>query len=130
MSLRELLVPAFDRAVPALLDDLDRRGLLGSTLVILATEFGRTPRINPLAGRDHWPNAFSIAVAGGGLNSGQVVGGTDKLAAAVADRPITPQDLAATLLTVLGIDPATKIHTPAGRPVPLVSGGTPIAELL
>ena len=129
-SLRELLVPGFDQAVPTLLNDLEARGLLDSTLVVITTEFGRTPRINQLAGRDHWPQAFSVCLAGAGLKVGQVVGATDKHAAYVEDRPISPQDLPATILDVLGIDPKTLIHTPLGRPVPLVADGEPIREIL
>ena len=129
-SLRELLCPSFDQALPALLNDLDRRGLLESTLVVVTTEFGRTPRINQLAGRDHWPNAFSILMAGGGVKVGQVIGATDKQAASVADRPITPEDMCATILRVLGIDHTKLLHTPLGRPVPLVDGGKVISELV
>jgi hypothetical protein len=129
-SLRELLVPGFDRALPALLVDLARRGLLDSTLVVVSTEFGRTPRINQLAGRDHWPGAFSVCLAGAGLKTGQAVGATDQHAAYVTDRPTTPADLAATILTVLGIDPQTTLHTPLGRPVPLVNGGRAIHEII
>jgi hypothetical protein len=129
-SLRELLCPSFDQAIPALLNDLENRGLLDSTLVVVTTEFGRTPRINPLAGRDHWPNAFSILMAGGGLKAGQVIGATDKQAASVADRPITPEDMCATILHVLGIDHRKTLHTPLGRPIPLVDGGKVISELV
>jgi len=129
-SLKELLCPAFDQAIPALLNDLEQRGLLDSTLVVITTEFGRTPRINQLAGRDHWPNAFSIALAGAGIEVGQTIGATDKQAAAVADRPISPQDMCATILHTLGIDYRTVLHTPLGRPIPLVDGGKPIHELI
>jgi uncharacterized protein (DUF1501 family) len=129
-SLRDLLVPSLDRALAALIRDLDRRGMLDSTLVVLTTEFGRTPRINQMAGRDHWPPAFSIVMAGGGLKTGQVVGATDKQAAYVVDRPIQPTDMAATVLSVLGIDPGTILHTPVGRPVEVAGGGKPISELL
>jgi uncharacterized protein (DUF1501 family) len=128
-SLRELLVPSVDRALPALLNDLGERGLLDSTLVVLTTEFGRTPRINTMAGRDHWPNAFSIVLAGGGVKGGAVVGATDKIGASVTDRPVTPQDMAATILTALGIEPGTLLYTPLGRPVELVSGGKAVVEL-
>ena len=128
-SLRELLCPSFDQAIPALLCDLERIGLLDSTLVVIATEFGRTPRINQLAGRDHWPNAFSVVMGGAGLKTGQVIGATDKQAASVADRPITPQDMCATILHVLGIDHKKVLHTPLGRPVPLVGDGEVISEL-
>ena len=128
-SLRDILVPGLDRALAALVTDLDERGLLDSTLVVLTTEFGRTPRINTMAGRDHWPNAFSIVMAGGGTRPGIVIGATDKTGAAVTDRPITPPDMAATILHALGIDPATSLHTPLGRPVELASGGKPVTEL-
>jgi len=130
MSLRDLLVPSLDQGVGALLADLDRRGMLDSTLVVVTTEFGRTPRINEMAGRDHWPAAFSIVMAGAGLKTGQVIGATDKVGAAVTDRPTTPADMAATVLSILGIDPATILHTPQGRPIQLVSGGRPVHELI
>jgi hypothetical protein len=128
-SLRELLCPAFDQAIPAMLNDLQQRGLLDSTLVVVTTEFGRTPRINALLGRDHWPNAFSILMAGAGLKVGQVIGATDKHAASVVDRPMSPEDMSATILRVLGIDHETIVHTPLGRPIPMVDGGKPIGEL-
>jgi uncharacterized protein (DUF1501 family) len=130
MSLRDLLVPSLDRGVAALLSDLDRRCMLDSTLVVVTTEFGRSPRINEMIGRDHWPQAFSIVMAGAGLKTGQVIGATDKIGSAVTDRPITPADMAATVLSILGIDPNTTLHTAQGRPIQLVSGGTPVRELL
>ncbi|MBQ18160.1 MAG: hypothetical protein CMJ65_13665 [Planctomycetaceae bacterium] len=128
-SLRDLLCPSFDRAVPAMINDLDQRGLLDDTLVIISTEFGRTPKINQLAGRDHWPNVFSIAMAGGGVKGGQVIGASDKQAGTVADRPITPGDMAATVLNLMGIDHELILYTPLGRPVRLVENGRPINEL-
>ena len=130
MSLRQLLVPAFDQAIPALLGDLSERGLLDSTLVVISTEFGRTPRINVLAGRDHWPQAFTICMAGAELKTGQVIGQTDKQGAYVMDRPITPQDFTATILSRLGIDPNTVLYTEGGRPIQLVAGGKPVKELI
>ncbi len=130
MSLRDLLVPPLDHGLSALLKDLERRGMLENTLVVVATEFGRTPRINVMAGRDHWPQAFSIVMAGGGLKAGLAVGETDKQAAYVVDRPVTPADMAATVLTVLGVDPHTIMHTPVGRPVEAGGGGRAVAELL
>lgn len=129
-SLREVLCPSFDQAVPALLNDLSDRGMLDNTLVVVTTEFGRTPRINALAGRDHWPNAFSICMAGAGIKPAQVVGSTDKQGSSVVDRPISPEDMTATILHLLGIDHQTVLHTPLGRPVPLVDGGRPVAEVL
>ena len=128
-SLRDLLVPSLDQGLAALLNDLDERGELDSTLVVLTTEFGRTPRINTMAGRDHWPQAFSIVMAGGGLKRGLTIGATDKQAASVIDRPITPSDMAATLLTALGIDPDITMHTPTGRPIQLAGGGRTVHEL-
>ena len=97
--------------------------------MVVTTEFGRTPRINEMAGRDHWPQAFSIVMAGGGIKTGQAIGATDKIGASVTDRPVTPPDMAATVLSTLGIDPATTLHTPLGRPVQLVSGGQRVREL-
>ena len=98
--------------------------------MVVTTEFGRTPRINQLAGRDHWPNAFSILMAGAGVRPGRVIGATDKQGAYVTERPITPEDMAATVLHLLGINPETILHTPLGRPVPLAEGGKPVYELL
>ena len=128
-SLRDLLVPSLDRGFSALIADLKERGLLDTTLVVLTTEFGRTPRINTMAGRDHWPQAFSIVVAGGGVKPGVVLGATDKIGGSVTDRPITPPDMAATILHALGIDPSASLLTPLGRPVELASGGKPVLEL-
>jgi hypothetical protein len=128
-SLRDLLVPSLDRGFSALITDLKDRGLLDTTLVVLTTEFGRTPRINTMAGRDHWPQAFSIVMAGGGVKPGIVIGATDKIGGTVTDRPITPGDMAATILHGLGINPAATLHTPTGRPVELASGGKPVLEL-
>jgi len=128
-SLRDLLVPSFDRALATLVADLDERGMLDSTLVVVTTEFGRTPRINNMAGRDHWPQAFSIVMAGGGIRRGITLGATDRIAASVTDRPITPGDMAATILHAVGIDAATTLHTPLGRPVELASGGRVVTEL-
>ncbi|HVC95468.1 MAG TPA: DUF1501 domain-containing protein, partial [Pirellulales bacterium] len=130
MSLRDLLVPSLDQGLAALLTDLREKGLLDSTLVVVTTEFGRTPRINQMAGRDHWPQAFSIVMAGAGLKTGQAIGATDAQAAYVVDRPVTPADMAATVLKIMGIDPTMVVHTPLGRPVPLGGGGKPVLELL
>lgn len=130
MSLRDLLVPALDQGVAALLTDLRQRELLDSTLVVVTTEFGRTPRINTMAGRDHWPQAFSIVMAGAGIRGGNIIGATDSQAAYVTDRPVTPPDMAATVLKFLGVDPDLVVHTPVGRPVPLANGGRPVHELV
>lgn len=124
------LIPTFDVAFAALVSDLHERGLLDQTLVVAMGEFGRTPKINVSRGRDHWPRVFSIAMAGGGIAGGQVVGRSDPAGESPADRPVTPADLAATIYTLLGIDPATVLHTADGRPVTVNSGGQRIRELL
>jgi uncharacterized protein (DUF1501 family) len=106
-----------DKALSALIGDLSDRGMLDETLVAVMTDFGRTPKINSTGGRDHWPNCFSIVMAGGGVQGGQVIGESDALGEFVKDRPITPGDLAATIYTLLGIDPGHELHTPDGRPI-------------
>ena len=111
------LIPGLDKALSALIGDLSDRGMLDETLVAVMTDFGRTPKINSTGGRDHWPNCFSIVMAGGGVQGGQVIGESDALGEFVKDRPITPGDLAATIYTLLGIDPGHELHTPDGRPI-------------
>jgi uncharacterized protein (DUF1501 family) len=125
---RELL-PNLDRAFSALIDDLEDRGRLDSTLVVAAGEFGRTPRINAAGGRDHWPGVWSIALAGGGMRGGQVIGASDADAGAPSDRPITPQDLLATIYYSLGIDSSQYLSGSAGGTTPIVEDGSPIHEL-
>jgi hypothetical protein len=120
--LKNDLLPPADRAFAALIEDLDARGLLDSTLVIALAEFGRTPRINPKAGRDHWPDCFSIVLAGGGVRRGVVYGTSDKLGAYPAADPVTPGDLAATLFWRFGLDPATEVRDLNGRPYRLADG--------
>ena len=122
------LYPEFDQAFAALLEDMDSRGMLDSTLVLALGEFGRTPKINHSAGRDHWPGAFSIAAAGAGVPGGQVIGATDENGAYPVDRPVSIEDLGATLYKKLGIDSTREYHT-VGRPVRINDGGTPIPEL-
>ncbi len=129
-AIRDTLAPPVDRGVAALIGDLEARGLLDTTLVVLMGEFGRTPKINGAAGRDHHGRASSVLLAGGGLPRGLVLGRTDDRGDAPAERPISPADLAATLFTALGIDPETQYPSPDGRPIRLVDGGAPIAELL
>jgi hypothetical protein len=124
------LIPTFDLAFAALVSDLSERGLLDETLVIAMGEFGRTPKLNTSAGRDHWPRVFSVVLAGGGIKGGQVIGASDRIGESPAERPVTPTDLARTIYTLLGIDPAREIHTPDGRPVQLNQGGEVVKELL
>ena len=123
-------IPKLDIAYAALLDDLAQRGMLESTLVILMGEFGRTPKLNPRGGRDHWPRAFSVALAGGGVRGGQVVGASDAHGERPADRAITPADLAATVYRLLGIDPKLELQTSDGRPVQVNREGEVVRELL
>jgi hypothetical protein len=121
-DLKNKLLPPFDLGFSALLEDLDQRGLLGETLVVCLGEFGRTPKINAAAGRDHWAACNSVVFAGAGIRGGQVHGASDRLAAYPATAPVTPDDLAATIYQALGIDPATEIRDRLGRPLPLTSG--------
>lgn len=123
-------VPALDRAYSALLSDLHQRGLLASTLVVLMGEFGRTPRINALGGRDHWPRAGFVAMAGAGVRGGQVIGATNGFGEFPVERPVAPEDLAWSILSILGINPATEILAPSGRPLRLLASGSLIAELV
>jgi hypothetical protein len=124
------LVPMFDLAFAALVRDLSERGLLDETLVIAMGEFGRTPKLNTRGGRDHWPRVFSVVLAGGGIKGGQVLGSSDRVGESPKDRPVTPADLAHTIYTLLGVDPAREIHTADGRPVQINQGGQTIRELL
>jgi hypothetical protein len=122
-------VPHLDQALSALLTDLDERGLLRETLVLVMGEFGRTPKLNANAGRDHWPRAFSVLLAGAGVRGGQVIGKSDSRGESPADRPVTPTDLARTIYTLLGIDPNRILQTADGRPVPVSPGGKVIGEV-
>jgi hypothetical protein len=119
---RRHLLPPADRALAALVEDLDERGLLESTLVIASGEFGRTPKINPSAGRDHWPDCYSLLIAGGGVAGGSVYGASDKIGAYPSQQPVTPADLAATIYWRFGLDPLTEIHDRTGRPWRLAEG--------
>ncbi len=123
--------PMFDNAYSSLLEDLSDRGLLSNTLVLATGEFGRTPRINPAGGRDHWPQCWTVVLAGGGIKGGQVVGSSDNIGAAPKDRPVMPAHIAATVYKCLGIPVDLELHTPQGRTVRLVDHGfDPIDELL
>jgi hypothetical protein len=124
------LLPRVDQVIYALINDLEARGLLDTTLVLMLGEFGRGPVINKNAGRDHWTNCMSLLVAGGGFPSGQVIGSTDSKGYDIKDRRVTPSDLAATVFRHLGIDLGAHWQDPLGRPIPIVTeGGRPIPEL-
>jgi hypothetical protein len=120
--------PAFDMAFSALLDDLHTRGILDDTLVVVTGEFGRTPKINKFAGRDHWGQCYSTVLAGGGIRGGQVYGASDKQAAYVKESPVRPEDIGATILHAFGFPPEAEIFDPAGRPV-RSSKGQPVTSL-
>lgn len=121
-------LPSLDQGFSALLDDLSQRGLLDETLVVALGEFGRTPKINPASGRDHWGACQSIVLAGGGVRGGQIYGSSDKIAAYPADKPVSPEDLIATVYQALGIAPDNLIYDAQNRPN-LLCEGTPIAGL-
>ena len=118
-----------DRPFAALLEDLKQRGMLDTTLVAWMGEFGRTPKINPRGGRDHYPRAFNVVLAGGGIRGGQVIGETDEAGAEVVDRPVNVSDLLQTFCKSLQINPSIENVASNGRPIKLVDGGAPIDEL-
>ena len=122
-------VPEIDTAVSALIEDLNDRGMLDSTLICVLGEFGRTPKINKDGGRDHWSNAMSVMMAGAGIPGGQVIGATDRAGYSAVDRVLSPENFASTIYRKLGIDPDKIYYTPLGRPAHLVSDPTPITEL-
>lgn len=128
-SLRDGFLPRWDKAYSALIEDLDQRGLLESTLVVAWGEFGRTPRVNAQAGRDHYPNVFSAALAGGPVKGGRVVGESDAIGAFPKSTPKTPQDVLATMYRHLGVDTRINYTNESGRPNPVLPSGKPIAEL-
>jgi len=119
----------FDLGVSALIRDLDQRGMMDNTLVVVLGEFGRTPKVNKDAGRDHWPYAMSVLMAGAGVPRGQVVGATDAKGYHAAENVYKPEDFAATLYTKMGIDHTRVLHTNTGRPIQIVNGGKPMKEL-
>src|SRR6476469_5525780 len=132
---RDRLCPPLDRTLTALVEDLDERGLLQSTLVIAMGEFGRTPIINPALGRDHWPNCWSLALAGAGIKTGQVIGASDERGANVTDRVVSMGDLYATIYQAMGIDWKREYMSPIGRPIKIANSlddrtGQPVKELL
>jgi uncharacterized protein (DUF1501 family) len=115
-------LPITEQTLPTLLNDLDQRGLLDTTLVLWVGEFGRTPTINKNASRDHWPQCYTALLAGAGVKRGFVYGASDKTGSYPAEDPVRPDDLAATIYHLLGIDPATEVSTSGGRPVHIADG--------
>ena len=127
-TLKKSRLPHTDQSVSALLEDLDARGLLQETLVYWTGDFGRTPKINKDAGRDHWPPCQTVLMAGGGVQGGQVYGASDSTGAFPADKPARPDDITATLFHALGFDPDTTMIDQLKRPVP-ISAGKPLTSL-
>ena len=131
--LKEYLLPGFDLAYPALIEDLESRGLLDETLILWMSEHGRTPRIDSKpkgAGRHHWSRAYSAVFAGGGIAKGKIVGSTDKQGGDVSETPVSPKDILATAFHLLGIDPHTTVPDQQGRPMPIAGEGKMRPELL
>lgn len=128
-DVRDYLLPGFDQATSALLEDLDQRGLLDETLVVAVGEMGRTPRVNRTGGRDHWSTLFPALLAGGGIRGGTLYGSSDADGAYPATTPTRPEALAATIYTALGIDPHVRLPDPQGRPVPALEDAVPLTEL-
>lgn len=123
-------LPTFDKAFAALINDLDQRKLLDSTLVMVSSEFGRTPKVNKDDGRDHWPKVFSIVLAGGGIKRGMIYGTSDAIGAEPADNPLCVEDMAATIFHQLGINYEKKLMSPGNRPIDIVRGGKAVEALL
>jgi len=129
-GMRDIVAPAYDRGYSALLEDLTQRGMLDKTLVCSLAEFGRTPRVNPAGGRDHWPQVWTSKFAGGGVQGGRVVGRSDPIGGVPAERPVEPAEIVATIYHSLGLDLESHLPGPQGRPFPLVDfGKREIAEL-
>ena len=120
--MKKNLLPVFDRSVSALLQDLSDRGTLSETLVVALTDFGRTPNINGAAGRDHYPSVYSVAMAGGGIQGGQVYGSSDSKGAFPRSLPCTPPDVHATIFQALGISPRAELRDMLNRPLPICDG--------
>lgn len=124
------LMPQLDNVLAALIADLERTGLLNDTIVMCAGEFGRTPRVNKNAGRDHWARSMACVLAGGGIKRGYVHGSTDASGMAPNVDPVTPDDIGSTIFTQLGIDPKTELQTPTGRPIQLFREGRVVEKLI
>jgi len=122
-GMKNIVAPLYDQGYSALLEDLDQRGMLDATLVCNLAEFGRTPRVNPAGGRDHWPQCFTCGFAGGGVQGGRVVGASDPIGGVPVDRPAGPSEVVATIFRSLGFDLEATLPGPAGRPFPLVDFG-------
>src|SRR6266478_4976960 len=123
-GMRDIVAPMYDQGYSALLEDLFQRGMLDNTLVTCLAEFGRTPKVNPAGGRDHWPNCWTMVLGGGPLKGGTIVGSSDDIGGSPKDRPTNPGMVAATVFKGLGIDLKTELPGAQGRPIPVVDRGT------
>ena len=121
--------PITETTLPTLIHDLENRGLLDETLVVWMGEFGRTPKINKNASRDHWPNCYSVLLAGGGVKAGYIHGASDETGSNPIEKPVKLEDLSATIYYLLGIDPTSEIHDSQGRPL-MISSGSPIMDVV
>jgi hypothetical protein len=129
-GMRDLVAPMYDQAYSALIEDLFQRGMLDNTMVCNLAEFGRTPKVNPAGGRDHWPQVWTVGFAGGGVKGGRVIGKSDEIGGYPAERAVTPAEVVATVYHSLGIDTEGELPGPQGRPYPIVDRGyAPIKEL-
>ena len=128
--LKDYNLPQLDLTYSALMEDLDQRGLLDETLVVVMSDFGRTPKINKKAGRDHWTHCYSVMLAGAGIRGGTLYGASDAQAAYVAADPVSTGDICATIFQCLGIDPELRVPDRFGRPVHVTHGGRPIEAIL
>src|SRR5438045_1726893 len=122
-GMRDLVAPMYDQAYSALIEDLAQRGMLDNTMVCNLAEFGRTPKVNPAGGRDHWPGVWTVGFAGGGVKGGRVVGKSDEIGGYPAEHPAAPANIVATIYHSLGIDLETELPGPQGRPFPLIDRG-------
>ncbi|MCA9187667.1 MAG: DUF1501 domain-containing protein [Pirellulaceae bacterium] len=122
-GMKNIVAPMYDQAYSALIEDLHQRGMLDTTLVTCLAEFGRTPKVNPAGGRDHWPQCFTVSFAGAGVQGGRAIGASDPQGAVPADRPTTPAEVVASVFHALGLNLSTELIGPGGRPLPLVDFG-------
>ena len=121
---RDIVAPMYDQGYSALIEDLFQRGMLDDTMVTCLAEFGRTPKINPAGGRDHWPNCWTVNFAGGGVKGGEVIGKSDDIGGYPTERPVAPKEIVATIYQAMGIDLTTELPGPQSRPYPVVDFGT------
>jgi hypothetical protein len=123
-GMKDIVAPMYDQGYSALIEDLHQRGMLDDTMVCNLAEFGRTPRVNPAGGRDHWPQCWTVYFAGGGVKGGRIIGKSDEIGAYPVERPVNPSEVVATIYKSLGLDLETELPGPSGRPFPLVNFGT------